>query len=101
MQYWAYKAYDEHQVTHEGVARGMSEENLALRLRQKGLQMFYAKDILYKDYRIQLKILKLRHASKPKHEPVIPVQRPFPAEEALGILGIILVAAFAIYKYLT
>ena len=55
MKYWQYRAYDAKMETHEGIVTGHTLEDVALKLRQHGLQLLYLTSTTARNYNTHLK----------------------------------------------
>ena len=58
MKYWIYTAFDAKMETHEGVVTGHTLEDVALKLRQHGLQLLCLTSTTARNYNTHLKRCK-------------------------------------------
>lgn len=107
---WKYKAYDCQFQSHEGLVLGNGLEEVALRLRQRGLQLLELTSVSHSEYNTQLKLackVKSLHAESTTHQ-VSPdlqshvnyVQRGVTPSRCLLIFVTLLLIAFGLHRYI-
>lgn len=60
MNFWKYRAFNDQFVVIDGVSSSPSFDQLALSLRQKGLQIITASSISRTEYQVELRLQRLK-----------------------------------------